>query len=579
MLQINNYHLSYGKKKVLRGIDLVVNKGETLALVGESGAGKTSLGLSIGGLIGRESEPANQAKVQTQGQIIFQGKDILHLSAEELQELRWSKISFVFQNVSNTLNPVLTIWEQVSEPYSSHHLGTRRQAREQARIMLDKVAFPSAKINHYPHQLSGGELQRALIAMALINKPEVLILDEPTASLDPITRQELVQLLSRITKDCAVLLITHDLSVASALSKRTAVLYKGKILEEGPTDKVLQTPHHPYMRALLRSYPHMHSSKDIQSINLNLKEPAEGCVFFPRCTQALPICQTTAPPVLEFKLTVLSANAKEELDFFGQNGSSKVACHRGGIVPYLVVHRLSKSYGPEFSLREVSFMVFEGETVALVGQSGSGKSTIAKLIMGLEKPDQGNILYEEQKTPFPRSQEFLQKVQLIFQNPYDAVSPRLTIKEIIQEPLLIQKIGTQEEKNAKAIQALADVGLPTEDRFLHSYPSSLSGGELQRVAIARALILEPKLLIADEPTSALDALVQAKIIKLLMGLQEQRGLGMLFITHDIALARKIADRILVIQNGEIVEQGLAWEVTSNPKHPFTKQLLAAASVF
>jgi peptide/nickel transport system ATP-binding protein len=579
LLQIHDLHLSFGDKEVLKGIDLELNKGEILAVVGESGAGKTTLGLSLGGLIGRENPAAGRSQKggQAKGQILFQGQNILSLPEEELRKLRWNKISFVFQNVPNALNPVLPILEQVAEPYWVHGIGTRFQAKERAREMLELVHFPQAKGLNYPHELSGGEIQRALIAMALINEPELLVLDEPTASLDPLTRREIAKLLTKVTQNCAVLLITHDLSLASVLSTRVAVLYKGRILEEGSTEKVLQTPHHPYMRALLRSYPHMSTSKDLQSINLTLEEPLQGCAFRPRCSQAIEICAHSSPPLLEFNLSLGTGLSEDPIAPRPLNIASKVACHRGGIIPYLVAHRLAKQYDRDFSLQETSFIIFEGETVALVGQSGSGKSTLAKLIIGLEKADQGRVLLEEEQVPFPRDQKFLRRVQLIFQNPYEAVNPRMTIREIVTEPLVIQKIGQEKERQDKVLRVLEEVGLPQSNAFLQSFPGTLSGGELQRLVIARSLILEPKLLIADEPTSALDALVQARILKLLMELQEKRGLGMLFITHDIALARKIADRILVIKNGVIVEQGLSWEITTRPRHPYTKRLLEAAA--
>jgi len=391
--------------------------------------------------------------------------------------------------------------------------------------------------------------------MALINEPDVLILDEPTASLDPIIRKEILTILQEVARNCAVLLITHDLSVASVLSHRTAVLYQGLVLEEGPTGKVLQAPHHPYMRALLRSYPNMTTTKDIQSVRQAAGGDRQGCPFRSRCTQAIEICAEAVPELTAISVGLRSDPADSSAARF--TTISKVACHRGGIVPSLIVHRLKKKYQAGFTLQETSFILFEGETVALVGQSGSGKSTVARLIMGLERPDQGNLLLEERKVAFPREPEFYNNVQMIFQNPYDAVSTRMTVLEAVTEPLVIQKKGSKEERKDKGRKVLQEVGLPTTADFLGSCPGHLSGGELQRLAIARALIVDPKILVADEPTSALDAIVQARVIKLLLDLQEQRGLGILFITHDLALARKIADRIIVLDNGVQVEQGLS----------------------
>jgi len=493
-----------------------------------------------------------------------------------LRQLRWNNIAYVFQNVANALNPVLPVIDQIAEPFWEHGRGTRTQALERAEIVLEKVGLAADKAVRYPHQLSGGELQRALIAMALINEPEVLILDEPTASLDPLVRKEILILLKEVAQNCAILLITHDLSVASALSQRTVVLYQGRIVEEGPTEKVLRIPHHPYMRALLRSYPHMTTTKDIQSIKQSFEEPSQGCPFRPRCTQAIGICMESVPRLIQFSIPYKLCLEQDNLKNSTRN-ISKVACHRGGIVPYLVIYKFSKRYNHLFNLKDMSLIIFEGETVALVGQSGSGKSTIAKLIMGLEPPDKGKIFLEEKQVAFPRKREFYGKVQMVFQNPYDAINPRMTIRETITEPLIIQEIGNETEQKDKASKVLLEVGLPTTDDFLESYPDCLSGGELQRLAIARALILDPKILIADEPTSALDAIVQARIFKLLMELQEQRGLGILLITHDLALARKIADRIIVINDGVQVEQGLSWEITTQSIHPLTRKLLESAA--
>lgn len=580
MLYIQNLEVSFGSRKVLQGISLELNKGEALAVVGESGAGKTTLGLAVSGMIGRPDAGSGRSRQggRTEGKILFQGKDILQAPEEELRQLRWNRIAYVFQNVVNALNPVLPVIDQVAEPVWTHGLGTKRQAWERARTMLEKTGLEAAKAKKYPHQLSGGELQRSLLAMALINEPDLLILDEPTASLDPVIKKEILTILKEAAQNCAVLLITHDLAVASALSQRTAVLYQGLVLEEGPSEKVLQTPHHPYMRALLRSYPNMTTTKDIQSIKQVSGEDLPGCPFQTRCTQAIEICREAVPELKQISIGLQSGPSDSSPVLF--KNVSKVACHRGGIVPSLIVHKFKKKYNASFTLQETSFILFEGETVALVGQSGSGKSTIARLIMGLEDPDQGNLLLEERKAAFPREPDFYSKVQMVFQNPYDAFNSRLTVLEAVTEPLAIQKKVSKEERNGQGRKVLQEVGLPTTADFLESYPGHLSGGELQRLAIARALIVDPEILVADEPTSALDAIVQARVIKLLMDLQEQRGLGILFITHDLALARKIADRIIVLDNGIQVEQGLSWEISTRPKHPITRKLiLSAAEIF
>jgi len=548
LLEIRDVRVNYGNDTVLNGVDLALDAGETLAIIGESGTGKTTLGLSIMRL----------TEGTVKGSINLDGKDITALSEKEMQQIRWNRVAMVFQNVNNVLNPVHTVLDQVSEPIVEHKLNSKDEARRKARELLSYFGLPQNRFSAYPHELSGGEQQRVLLAMALSNDPGLLILDEPLSSLDGTTREELGDLLRQIDKKRAQLIITHDFDTASRLSDRIAVLYGGRIVETGPTQEVLRCPRHPYTRALVRAYPNMTTVKDLQGIKGRMTRPVSGCPFHPRCTQAIDICSREMPQLVRTE-------------------GRGVACHRGGIITLLSTVNLSKSFDLIKAVDSVSLHIEAGEILALVGQSGSGKTTFAKMIIGLYPPS-GGSLYFDGKPIVRRGKDFYRRVQMIFQNPGESLSHRLSVLESVMEPLEIQSIGDPEQRKNKAIQTIEEVELPRTDDFLKKYPHHLSGGEMQRVAIARALVVDPDLLIADEPTSFLDASVGAKILKLLLNLQEHRGLSMIYITHDIAAARKVSDRIAVMLEGRIIEVGASNEIVAAPRQDYTKRLFNSASI-
>jgi len=548
LLEIKDLRVSYGQDVILNGIDLELKSGETLAIVGESGTGKTTLGLSIMRLV----------EGTVRGTIRFKGKDLLSLTDSEMQQIRWSQIAMAFQNANNVLNPVYTVLNQIMEPMVEHRLKSKEEARDKATELLRHFGLRENRFSAYPHQLSGGEQQRVLLAMAMSNNPELLILDEPLSSLDAASRAEVANLLKETDKHRTKLVATHDLDTASKLTDRMAVLYGGKIVELGPTQDVLSRPRHPYTRALIRAYPNMTTVKDLQGIKGQMTRPVSGCPFHPRCTQAIDICQTKTPQLV-------------------RNQERHVACHRGGVITLMSTKNLSKSFGSLKAVDSVNLHIEAGETLALVGQTGSGKTTLAKTIMGLHQPNEGTVYLDNVKVD-NRGKDFYKRVQMVFQNPGESLSHRLSVLEAVMEPLDIQGVGTKEERENKAIQVLGEVELPQTQDFLHKYPHHLSGGEMQRVAIARALVLDPALLIADEPTAFLDASVQAKILKLLLNLQEQRGLSILYITHDIAAARKVSDRIAVMLEGRIIEEGPSNEIVAAPKKAYTKSLLNAVRI-
>lgn len=535
MLEIRQLHVSYADKSVLQGVDLKLNRSEVLGICGESGTGKTTLGLAVMGVLGKRA-----ANARLSGEILFSGQNLLALTPEKIQALQWEKIAMVFQNVADALNPVMTVVDQVAEPLTAHRSMPKKEARDVAMEKLRTVRFPLDSACAFAHELSLGERQRALAAMSIVCDPRVLILDEPFSALDMRSRAELIPVYRDLLQDRAGIFISHDMDMLSQLCDRTAVLYGGMIIEQGPVQDVMTEPIHPYTRGLLRSFPGMQRSKDLQGIRGRAGFVKKGCPFEPRCTQSIDMCRNQRP-----ELKPVSGR--------------QVACHRNGVIRLLEARQIVKSFKHRKILDNVSFALMEGETLGLVGPSGAGKTTLASIIMGLAPADSGSILVEE-KTIGKRDQAFARQVQMIFQAPADALSHRLTVLEAVREPLDIQRMGTQEERRNKVCRVLEEAELPADDDFLNTYPHHLSGGEAQRVVIARSLVLDPKLLIADEPTASLDPSVQAKIMNVLKQIQEDRGLGILFITHNLALARKICDHIAVLDNGCIQLSGRAEQV-------------------
>lgn len=546
MLEIKNLKVSYYGLNVLKGVNLNLHKGESLAVIGETGAGKTTLSLSIMGLV----------EGKCTGEIIYQGENLLTLPEDKLRLLRGRRIAMVFQDVEAALHPLYTIRQQIMEAILVHGEKDKDFAEKHTRQLLDRVGLDEKRADSYPHQLSGGEKQKALICIALANDPDVLILDEPTAALDALTKAEIITLLREAAKDRVTLVITHDTDAAAKLAEKIAVMYAGRILEMGRTKELLEHPMHPYTRGLLRSYPNMTTTKDLQGIPGKMSHRVEGCPFHTRCTQRIDVCLQQVPELQE-------------------KDSRYLACHRGGIIPLLEVRNISRSVENAKILHGIDLTLYEGETLALVGESGAGKTTMAKTIMGLFTAEEGEIYLEGEQICM-RKKEFFERVQMVFQNPGESISHRMNVYQAVKEPLDIHSYGSEAEKLEKVKKVLHEVELAGDEEFLKKFPHHLSGGEAQRVAIARALILDPKLIIADEPTSALDASIQAKILRLFLDLQEQRGLALLLITHDIALARKVSDRMAVMLRGTIVEEGPTNEVIHNPLHPYTKCLTEAA---
>ena len=566
-------------------VDLDLTPGRVTALVGESGSGKTTLAKAVLGLL-----PEN---ARVSGSIRLDGQEVVDLDEESLNKLRWSQAAMVFQSGAANLNPVHRLIDQVAEPLIQHQGLNPRSAREKAGEALVSMGLRPDQVRRYPHELSGGQVQRGLLAMALILDPPVLILDEPTAALDAVTKAFISAVVGQLReRGKSILLITHDLDLAVNLADHMAVLYLGRIMETLPARDLFPAAGHPYTLALARSYPGLEACRELGGIrgdafyrivHAHAQEngtehhhshvaapdswhqdghaPSRGCLFLPRCTQALEEC------------------GQKDVDLAAA-GDHQVRCLRGGIVDLLTLKGVAKSYGAIPALRPVDLNLKAGEVFCLVGETGSGKTTLALAAAGDLAPDKGTRLYDgrDMDALLKKERLFLaSRIGMIHQNPAQAVSHRLSVLDIVAEPLKIQRKDlSRDEIKARVVKSLSEVHLSTAPEFLRRYPHELNMGAIQRVCLARALVHDPVLLVADEPTSALDPSVQAKVLKILLDLQIEKGLTMLFVTHDLGLARKVADRIGVMLKGRMVEVGPASRLIDNPGHPYTRLLLESA---
>jgi peptide/nickel transport system ATP-binding protein len=567
-------------------VDLTLEPGRITALVGESGSGKTTLAKTLMGLLPDNAEISGLVKLD--------GTELTGLNEASFNQIRWSRLAMVFQNGVANLNPVHRIIDQVAEPLVQHGRSEKQEAEEQAIKALARMGLQPEQGHRFPHELSGGEIQRALLAMALIMDPEVLILDEPTSALDAMTKAFLAHVIQDVAgKATCVLLITHDLDLADRLADELAVLYLGQIMETMPAGDLLLNPCHPYTLALGRSYPSMDTLRDLGgmrgdafyrvshrhsqgiaatdshihiigagSSHEDCHGPPEGCLFHPRCTQAVEDC------------------LGEEVAMLDVEGH-RVRCLRGGIADRLELRGVGKRYNKVTALSPTDLNLRAGEVFCLVGETGSGKTTLSMIAAGVIDPDAGQRVFDGRGMDEWRKRDYrslARRIGVIYQNPADAVSHRLSVFDVVAEPLRIHGfVRGKDEIENRVKNVLTDVRLSTEPEFLKRYPHELNMGAVQRLCIARALVLEPSLLVADEPTSSLDPSVQAKVLKLLLDLQIEKGLTMLFVTHDIGLARKIGDRIGVMLAGAIVEMGPSVQVLGKPLHPYTRLLIRSAA--
>lgn len=555
LLEVRDLRVSFGAHEAVRGISFDIAAGETLALVGESGCGKSATALSLMRLV---PEPG-----RVTGSILFDGQELLDLNARQMRDVRGGRIAMIFQEPMTSLNPVLSIGEQIVETLRQHESLSKAAALKRAVELLELVRIPEPqrRVSDYPHELSGGQRQRVMIAMAVACRPRLLIADEPTTALDVTIQARILELLNALRKELAMslLLITHDLGVVADHADRVAVMLAGRKVEEARTQEIFARPRHAYTRGLLGA-------------SLNLADDLHYRA------STLPEIRHDTPAGGDAVFTVVPRAARA----LTQHGDAAARAASVETAPLLAVRNLRVEYTQRHArtvLRAVdgvSFDIGRGESVGLVGESGCGKSTLSRAIMRLASVAHGEIrlddvdlvpLRERALRPLRR------KVQMVFQDPYASLNPRRTVAQILDTVLLVNGTRDARERDARVRRILDRVRLPSV--ALARFPHEFSGGQRQRIGIARALVLEPELLICDEPVSALDVSIQAQILNLLVELKQELGLSLLFISHDLSVVRYIADRVHVMQQGRIVESGGHGEIWHRPQHDYTRTLLEA----
>jgi peptide/nickel transport system ATP-binding protein len=560
LLTIDDLTIAFrAEKQETRATDQIsfhLGSSETLGIVGESGSGKTVTALSILRLL-----PSPPAKVLS-GRILFNdqtegSKDILSLPEEEMRKIRGRKISMIFQEPMTSLNPVFTCGDQVTEILRQHLIMKKSEAKEKALELFHEVRLPGPHqvFAKYPHELSGGQKQRVMIAMAIACNPDVLIADEPTTALDVTVQKTILELLQRLQDErmMSILFITHDLGLISGFARRVVVMYKGKVVEEGEVENIFRNPQHRYTKGLIACRPPLNTrlrrlpmvedfingtGGEVQVISQKERETEHGRIY-------------ASEPVL--KVTGLGKKFHQHpVSFFKKERQHRV-------------------------LNNITLSVFQGETLGIVGESGSGKTTLARTMLELIPPSEGSILYLETEITTLNSENLkkLRKdLQIIFQDPYSSLNPRRTIGAAIMEPMVVHKIlRNNTERKEETIRLLQQVGL--EPLHFDRYPHEFSGGQRQRICIARAIAVRPRLIICDEPVSALDVSIQAQVLNLLNDLKSQLGLTYIFISHDLSVVKYMADRLVVMKEGKIIEMGDADQIYENPREEYTRLLLQA----
>ena len=550
LLSIKNLSLEFKTKelyvKALKEVSFDINQGESLGVVGESGSGKSVTALSIMKLL-----PQPPGKI-TQGQIVFNGKDLLKNSEKQMREVRGNHISMIFQEPMTSLNPVFTVGYQIDEALILHQKMNKKSAREKTIDLLDQVGIidPKGRVNSYPHEVSGGQRQRVMIAMAIACKPDLLIADEPTTALDVTIQKQIIELLKNLQEkmNMSIMFISHDLGVIAEVSQKVLVMHQGKIVEEGLTSDIFRNPKQAYTRGLIACRPHL-------KIN----------------TSRLPIVSD----FLEGKEEALKQLPLKEK----KNISSETLLQVKNLKKYFPLKKsfFGKALTYVKAVDDISFTIQKGSTLGLVGESGCGKTTLGRAILHLIQPSSGSVLYNNtdiSKLNKKELKSIRQKMQIIFQDPYASLNPRMTVGASIMEPMIIHKLySSRDERIAKVESLMEQVGL--DKNMKNRYPHEFSGGQRQRICIARAIAIKPQFIVCDESVSSLDVSIQAQILNLLKDLQDKLNLTYIFISHDLAVVKFISDKIAVMSTGKIVEYNDSDEIYRNPQNPYTKKLLDA----
>ena len=559
VLSVSDLRVRFTQEKeiteAVRGLSFDLRRGETLAIVGESGSGKSVTALALMRLIeqaGGETQSGAMLLRRRNQQVV----DLRAMTSSQMRTVRGADMAMVFQEPMTSLNPVFPVGEQIAESIRLHQGLSRDKALAEAKRMLDLVRIPESQaiLNRYPHQLSGGMRQRVMIAMALSCRPAVLIADEPTTALDVTIQAQILQLIRVLQQEMAmgVIFITHDMGVVANMADRVLVMYQGEAVESGDVKTIFRAPQHPYTRKLLAAVPRLGAMNGTDlPRKFPLPEPAQAGFTQPEAVQDT--VQPDAGPILQVRDLVARFPV------------------RGGI--------FNRVKSEVHAVEKVSFDLWPGETLSLVGESGCGKSTTGRALLRLVETQGGSVTFAGQRIdPLPMSdvQAVRRDIQFIFQDPYASLDPRMTVGYSIMEPLLVHKLMKGEAAQKRVAWLLERVGLKPEHAW--RYPHEFSGGQRQRICIARALALNPKVVIADESVSALDVSIRAQIINLLLDLQRDFGIAFLFISHDMAVVERISHRVAVMYLGQIVEIGPRRAVFENPQHPYTRKLMAAVPV-
>jgi peptide/nickel transport system ATP-binding protein len=632
LLDVSQLSVAYGTDAgpvvAVDRVDLQLDRGEFLAVVGESGCGKSTLLFAVAKLLNKPAEI-------TAGSVVFGGREMAVLNDKQLRHLRWREFSVVMQNAMNALNPVMTLREQMWDACRAHSEMSRQEIADRSAEVLRLVSIDPVHLDSFPHQLSGGMRQRSMIAMALLFTPDLVIMDEPTSALDVVAQRSLMRQIRELQQQLgfAVIFVTHDISLVSHYSDRLLVMYAGQVAELGPTSEIFDNPRHPYARALLEAFPSIRGPKvaltGIAGAPPDLASPLPGCRFQPRCANAMAECASVEPLLYERGQTVVRCLLYKDAPAATSTAATSTAAGPAlpsntapaplaepvprsvpapntaygraeelgagaGTVPQtagplLQVDGLTRHFGLRgllskrklHAVDEVSFTIARREIVALVGESGSGKSTIARLLALVYKPTSGEVRFEDQ--PIANIKGRTQKrryrghVPMVFQDPYSSINGAYHVSHGIMRAIKLHRPDVpRSSRRAEAVRVMDAVGLRPAEAMLSKFPYELSGGQRQRVGFAQALVLRPKLILADEPVSMLDVSIRVGILNLMAELRAREGVSILYITHDLASARYVADRVIVMYAGHVVEEGPTEQLLGAPRHPYTKLLLSTA---
>lgn len=604
LLKLENLMVRLGRGegaiRPVDGVSLEIHRGETYSLLGESGCGKSMTALSILRLL---PQPVGCI---TGGHIFLDGEDLALLPEAEMRRIRGRRISMIFQEPMTSLNPVLTIGDQIGEVLRQHHGMKGRAAQDRVLEILDAVGIPDVRRRYreYPHQLSGGMKQRVMISIALAGEPDLLIADEPTTALDVTIQAQVLELLQKLQQDTgmAILLITHDLGIVAGMADRVAVMYAGQLVEEASRDSFFGAARHPYSQKLFESLPDVHKRDHaldtIPGTVPSLDHDFRGCRFEDRCDVAWDYCRSHIPVWntsadgqharchrLDASIAAPATDARTRqatavADRHRSHGNSQLKV--ADLKVHFPIHKgvFKRVAGYVYAVDGVSLDIPPGCTLALVGESGCGKTTVGKATLQLIRPTHGSVQFGDTELTQLKGEALRKRrsdFQFIFQDPFSSMNPRMLVGDIVEEGMIAQGMGkTRQDRRARVHELFEQVGLSPE--HTQRYPHEFSGGQRQRICIARALAVDPQLVVCDEPTSALDVSVQAQILNLLKELQNTLALSYLFITHNLSVVSYLADRVAVMYLGRIVEEGPVAEVLERPLHPYTQALLSAVPV-